>query len=134
MSVRPDVLAALAASVRDLRDEPQTPIPVAVIAALANVARPGVTLKIDFAASATIGAPLVMVTKQTDEVAVFACLTPRQRSVAALLAEGRSNKQIAGDLGISVSTVKDHVHAILHRLDLPSRGAVIAAAHSVGSA
>lgn len=134
MSIRPDVLAALATSVRDLSEAPQWPIPTSVIAALANVAKPGVALKIDLTASAAIGAPLVMVTQQPDGDAVFACLTPRQRGVATLLIEGRSNRQIAADLSISVSTVKDHVHAILHRLNLPSRGAVIAAAHSVDPA
>lgn len=131
MSIRPDVLAALETSVKALREAPQSPIPASVIAALADVAKPGVALKIDLAASAAIGAPLVTVTQQPDGEAIFGCLTPRQRSVATLLVDGRSNKQIATDLGITVGTVKDHVHAILHRLDLPSRSAVIAAIHTV---
>lgn len=129
MSVHPDVLAALATSVRDLKEQPHAPIPTTVITALAEVAKPGVSLKIDLAASAEIGAPLITVTQQPTVDTLFARLTPRQRNVAVLLAAGKSNKQIATTLGISVATVKDHVHAVLHRLDLPSRGAVIAAAH-----
>jgi DNA-binding NarL/FixJ family response regulator len=134
MSVRPEILTALAQSLRYLRDTPQRPIPANVIAALADVAKPGTALKIDLDASAAIGAPLVTVTEQPQSSTLLADLTPRQRHVANLVIDGRSNKQIAAALEISVATVKDHVHAILQRLDLPSRGAVIAASHASRSA
>lgn len=39
-------------------------------------------------------------------------LTKRERDVAALLAAGHSNASIAGELGITVFTAKDHVKAI----------------------
>jgi len=134
MSVRPEILTALADSLRDLRETPQSPIPANVIAALAKVAKPGTALKIDLAASAEIGAPLVTVTQETTSDPLFDLLTARQRQVATLVIEGRSNKQIAATLGISIATVKDHVHAILQRLNLSSRSAVIAAAHACGPA
>jgi len=48
-------------------------------------------------------------------------LTPRQTQVLKLLAVGLSNQKIATQLGISVATVKLHVNAILHALDVPNR-------------
>jgi len=55
-------------------------------------------------------------------------LTPREREILCLLAEGQSNKVIARNLGISDGTVKLHVKAILRKLDVHSRveAAVIA--------
>ncbi|HZC29510.1 MAG TPA: LuxR C-terminal-related transcriptional regulator [Gaiellaceae bacterium] len=61
----------------------------------------------------------------------LATLTPRERDVAALIARGKSNKQIATDLAISVATVKDHVHSILSKTALPTRAAVAAEWHRV---
>lgn len=51
----------------------------------------------------------------------FAALTPREREILCQLAEGRSNKLIARELGISDGTVKLHVKAILRKLSLHSR-------------
>ena len=51
----------------------------------------------------------------------FEALTPREREVLGLLAEGRSNRGIAEGLGISEGTVKAHVKAILRKLGVESR-------------
>lgn len=48
-------------------------------------------------------------------------LTPREREVLALLAEGASNKTIARRLGISVHTAKFHVASLLDKLDATGR-------------
>lgn len=48
-------------------------------------------------------------------------LTARQREVLGLLLEGKPNKIIARDLGLSVETVKDHVAAVLRCLGVSSR-------------
>jgi DNA-binding NarL/FixJ family response regulator len=48
-------------------------------------------------------------------------LSDREREVAALVAEGLMNKQIARRLGLSLSTVKNHVHSILGKQGLTSR-------------
>lgn len=48
-------------------------------------------------------------------------LSERELDVAALLAEGRSNKEISTDLGISEPTVKKHVGHILEKLGLQDR-------------
>ncbi len=55
-------------------------------------------------------------------------LTPREKEILCLLAEGQSNKVIARNLGISDGTVKLHVKAILRKLGVHSRveAAVIA--------
>jgi DNA-binding NarL/FixJ family response regulator len=49
-------------------------------------------------------------------------LTLREREVLGLLAEGMSNKEIARSLGIGGSTVKNHVHKILQKLEVHRRG------------
>lgn len=51
-------------------------------------------------------------------------LTRREREVAALIAEGLSNKEIAIDLRIGPATVKNHVHNILDKLNVPRRAAI----------
>lgn len=48
-------------------------------------------------------------------------LTPREKEVFHLLAEGQSNKLIAEKLGISDGTVKLHVKSILKKLNMRSR-------------
>ena len=46
-------------------------------------------------------------------------LTPREREVLALMAEGRSNAGIARQLWVTEGTVEKHVHSILGKLRLP---------------
>ncbi len=53
-------------------------------------------------------------------------LTPREAEIVQLLADGLPNKQIARRLGITDATVKNHVHNILEKLDVSSRGAAAA--------
>jgi serine/threonine-protein kinase PknK len=45
-------------------------------------------------------------------------ITPREREVLALMAEGRSNAGIAKDLWVTEGTVEKHVHSILGKLPL----------------
>jgi DNA-binding CsgD family transcriptional regulator len=53
-------------------------------------------------------------------------LTPRELEVLTLLAEGKSNKQIARGLGISVHTAKFHVGALIDKLDAVGRTDAVA--------
>jgi DNA-binding NarL/FixJ family response regulator len=48
-------------------------------------------------------------------------LTPREIEVINLVAKGQSNKEISNSLFISLSTVKNHVHNILEKLNLQHR-------------
>jgi DNA-binding NarL/FixJ family response regulator len=49
-------------------------------------------------------------------------LTPREREVLALMAEGFSNGGIARRLFVSEGTVEKHVHSLLPKLQLPETG------------
>ena len=57
-------------------------------------------------------------------------LTAREREIVSLVAEGRSNKEIARDLGVTDGTVKIHLHNIYRKLDVSNRTALTALALS----
>jgi len=53
-------------------------------------------------------------------------LTQREWEVLALIADGKTNRSVAGDLSISVQTVRTHVSNILAKLEAPNRSAAAA--------
>jgi DNA-binding NarL/FixJ family response regulator len=59
-------------------------------------------------------------------------LTERQLDVLALMAQGKSNKQICRELGLAEATVKIHVTAILRTLKVTSRALAIVAVNRLG--
>ncbi len=82
------------------------------------------------AARAAFGrvARLALRDHRRDRMEVLA-LTPRQMEVLRLMAQGLGNVQIAGRLGLSHYTVKNHVHNILERLDVRDRTEAVAHAY-----
>jgi two-component system response regulator DevR len=102
-----------------------------LVAALESVARgdslldPAVTEKVlqRVRTAATGGA--------TDELAD---LTSQERKILLLVAEGKTNKEIAGDVFLSDKTVKNYVSSILSKLNLQRRtqAAAFVAKHHLG--
>jgi DNA-binding NarL/FixJ family response regulator len=52
-------------------------------------------------------------------------LTPREREVLQLIAEGNTNKQIAEILSLSIKTIQSHRANLMNKLDLHDRGELI---------
>ncbi|MFF3859455.1 response regulator [Streptomyces sp. NPDC002209] len=59
-------------------------------------------------------------------------LTPRELEIWLLLATGFDNAEIAGDLDISVSTVKNHITGIFTKLGVRDRAQAVIAAYESG--
>jgi len=53
-------------------------------------------------------------------------LTRREQEVARLVCGGRSNQEIADDACLSLPMVKKHLHAVFRKLEVPSRGRLMA--------
>lgn len=64
-------------------------------------------------------------TQDDPELSLDVTLTPREKDVLELLAEGLSNKRAAKELGVSESTVKFHVQAIYSKLGVQSRAGAV---------
>ena len=62
----------------------------------------------------------------------LATLSPRQREVLRLIAEGRTTKQIAQELGIAVKTVETHRAQLMERLGIHDVAGLVRYAISVG--
>ena len=53
-------------------------------------------------------------------------LTGRENEILCLIAEGLTNRQIAGNLSISESTVENHIHHIYEKLGIANRAQAVA--------
>lgn len=102
--------APLVAGIRDLASRARLAIDTGTVESGASTAEANDAGAIDTIAGAAGNGPL----------------TERERTVAGLLRDGLSNKQIANRLFIAESTVSVHVSNILHKLQLTSRHQVAA--------
>jgi LuxR family maltose regulon positive regulatory protein len=66
------------------------------------------------------------VTRARDE------LTSRERSIVEFIARGRSNKEIARELGVAPETIKTHLKRIFQKLSAESRAQAVVRAQSLG--
>jgi DNA-binding NarL/FixJ family response regulator len=88
-------------------------VPASMLAALATSMAPGgAALRSQLATGATSAAS--------------GTLSPREREILALLAEGMGNKIVAAQLGISEHTVKTHVASIFQKLGADTRAEAVA--------
>jgi DNA-binding NarL/FixJ family response regulator len=53
-------------------------------------------------------------------------LTRREQELARLVCDGRSNQEIADESSLSVETVKKHLHSMFRKLEVSSRGRLMA--------
>lgn len=117
--VRTDDRTAAAASARDAFALVESIGWLCVRDAIASLAR---------RARLDLGAASELVTSPADRYG----LTARELDVLALLAEGRTNRQIADALFISAKTASVHVSNILAKLGVSNRGEAAAAARRLG--
>jgi DNA-binding NarL/FixJ family response regulator len=71
------------------------------------------------------------ITRAPDRALEAVRMTPRERQVINLIAEGLSNKEIAARLNIATHTVKSHVRNVMEKLTLHTRLQIAAYAHGV---
>jgi DNA-binding NarL/FixJ family response regulator len=76
----------------------------------------GISLQDDVAAKV-----MPRLLKQTDAEPVDPSITPRELEIMRRVGEGRSNREIADELGLSVGTVKNNISQILDKLALRDR-------------
>jgi ATP/maltotriose-dependent transcriptional regulator MalT len=117
-----EVRAALAAALRaspafDVVAVGESVTDVSRAAAVVVVARETGSLSQRSVSNDTLSAPI---------------LTPRERDILALLADGLGNKQIAARLGISTNTVKTHLELLFDKLEVSSRTEAVATAARMG--
>jgi DNA-binding NarL/FixJ family response regulator len=102
--------------------------PEALIRSIKSCLSGGLSLQDDVAAKL-----IPQLLKRTEETPVDASITPRELVITRLVGEGRSNREIADELGLSIGTVKNHVSQIMDKLELRDRTqlAIYAIRHNV---
>ena len=122
-------LAKLRRLVRSIHARDARQLRLADLIDVAEQVPDNTAVTIDIEASRDLGEPMVVlrVPHEPEPAACLSVLSPREREVVVLIADGLSNKQIARRMGLSLPTVKDHVHRILEKTGLDNRAAVAAA-------
>jgi DNA-binding NarL/FixJ family response regulator len=123
-------LEVLRVSVDALRSHDRGSLPHDEFVRLSAASGESCGVAIDFTATEILGAPVVVLKQRFEPQSAdwFSKLSPRERQVVGLVARGLANKEIAARLSITVGTVKDHIHRILGKTELPNRAALAAGA------
>jgi DNA-binding NarL/FixJ family response regulator len=102
-----------------------------LVAAIRAVYRGGLVLDPDVARDAVTGdpAPAAAIASQDDP---YDRLTDREKQILKLVAEGRSNKEAAELLGISVKTAMSHREHVMEKLKLHNRTELVRYALRIG--
>ena len=128
-SVDQAALSRLRTLVQEMHKGNGRAVPMRQLVSLARDVELDAGMTIDFEASRQLGLPMVVLRMpaRNQPAESLKALSKREHEIVALIAEGLSNKQIARRLFIALATVKDHVHRILTKTDLPNRAALAAA-------
>lgn len=104
--------------------------PEALVRSIRSCLSGGLSLQDDVAAKVI---PRLLKQTSEDSAKVDGSITPRELDILKLIGEGRSNREIADELGLSVGTVKNHVSQMMDKLDLRDRTqlAIYAIRHNV---
>ncbi|MBN8713950.1 MAG: response regulator transcription factor [Xanthomonadales bacterium] len=78
-----------------------------------------------------LGSDVELDAAEADAASRVATLTPQQFRVLTMLNDGKLNKQMAWELGVSESTVKAHMTAIMHKLGVSNRTQVALVANQL---
>jgi DNA-binding NarL/FixJ family response regulator len=78
-------------------------------------------------------ARLAQLSRAHSDPTALDALTSREREILTCIERGNSNKEIAARLSIELATVKNHVHNILEKLHVHSRGEAVAALRRTAS-
>jgi DNA-binding NarL/FixJ family response regulator len=84
----------------------------------------GEAVEYAFSEEEEIDSPTTSAPEEPSAGQALLALTRREREVAALIAQGMSNRQIAKELSISERTAANHVAKILRKLGLRSRAQI----------
>lgn len=127
-----NTLARLRKLTSDLHASAASSLPLQEIVDLAKAVEIDAGLTVDFEATQSLGQAMIVVRAAAEEQrsSCLHVLSKRECEVASLIAQGRTNKEIARRLFLALSTVKDHVHRILRKTGLANRAAIAASVKS----
>jgi len=128
-SLDADALAKLRKLVQSMHQNNGRAVPMKELVELARDFQTDSGVTIDFEASKELGQPMVVLRMKSNQQPSekMNVLSRREIEIATLIADGLSNKQIARKLHIALATVKDHVHRMLVKTELPNRASIAAA-------
>jgi DNA-binding NarL/FixJ family response regulator len=100
-----------------------------MVGAIKTLLSGGIWAPLSVAIETDVGAEDLLIARR------FASLSPQQLRILRMIVQGRLNKQIAGELGVSEQTVKIHVSTIFRKLGVSTRtqAAVLAGTAAVFS-